>query len=120
MKTLFITFLSLAGLLIVAKPYSMINNQHTAEGCTYYDVAVWDDNGTPGDRTDDFLLAEGTLNDCTDKPAAPPASGNTEGVEALLTEERYYPEHEFTVYWINIINEDEESVAYGSIVNEEE
>lgn len=39
---------------ISAANYPILNDTHTRYGCTYYDITIWDDNGTPEDRSDDF------------------------------------------------------------------
>lgn len=68
------------GFMVNAKPYSIIDNRHTADGCDYYDITVWDDNGTPDDRSDDVEMGSGTINDCDGVHVDEP----TEGAMALV------------------------------------
>lgn len=58
----------LAGTAMFAAPYTVINEHFTHDGCRYWRVTVWDDNGTPHDTSDDIQMAKGTLNDCDDQP----------------------------------------------------
>ncbi|MDZ7848674.1 MAG: hypothetical protein U5L96_19130 [Owenweeksia sp.] len=50
--------------ICIAKPYAKIEDSHDSEGCTYYDVVIYDDNGTADTETDDYRLSGGTINDC--------------------------------------------------------
>lgn len=59
-----ITFVLISLVFICsAEPYAKIEDQHTDEGCTYYDVVIYDDNGTDDDA-DDTRIGGGTIRDC--------------------------------------------------------
>lgn len=103
--TAFITSLAIAG------QYSLIDKQHTVDGCTYYDVSVWDDNGTPGDHSDDHRVAQGTINDCTDIPGMVPPSGDNKGVGAIIDERNPIDEPPCIAYTVSVINQYGEAVA---------
>lgn len=73
MKNINIIFL---GLLLsipfigLAKPFTVIKGQpYMAQGCMHFRIAIYDDNGTPHDTSDDtVLVASANMNTCDDKP----------------------------------------------------
>ena len=111
--TAFITSLAIAG------QYSLIDKQHTADGCTLYDVSVWDDNGTPDDHSDDHRVAQGTINDCLDKPSMIPPSGDNKGVDAIIEKRKPIDRPPGIAYTVSIINKDGEAVATDILFDEE-
>jgi len=67
MKTKISLLITLAtGIILSAKPYALIDKEFTKDGCDYFVVSVWDDGGTPFDRSDDIKMGTSTFNDCVD------------------------------------------------------
>jgi hypothetical protein len=60
---------------IKAAPIAKIENRHTFEGCDYYDIVIYDDNGTPDDPSDDTRLGGGTIKDCDRVHTGSPTNG---------------------------------------------
>lgn len=90
-----------------AGTYVIIDNQHTHQGCDYYDVTIYDDNGTPGDRSDDIELGSGTINSCDRS-----VPGDPNDDTALVTGS-YSPEPGCTFYEVEIVNHLKQTVTVG-------
>tara|TARA_B100000378_G_C17745339_1_gene307551 strand:- start:18 stop:377 length:360 start_codon:yes stop_codon:yes gene_type:complete len=94
-----------------AKEYSIIANEHTYEGCNYYDVEIWSDNGTPDDRSDDIKMGSGTINDC-DRGVADPG-GDPNGDLTPIIREKVQLEDNCFNYLICLLDQKGETVACG-------
>lgn len=62
MRKLFL-LLILGVFSLAAKPYGKLIKTHSYRSCHYYDVVIYDDNGTKNNK-DDFAIAKGVIRDC--------------------------------------------------------
>lgn len=110
MKSILFTF----GMILLcfasqARYYSMITSSHTHNGCEYFNVTVFDDNGTPGNTSDDIRMGSGTISDCeVHQMIEDPTSNVLETAEAPGTPP-------CLIFSIEIYNGDGSTIATGVV-----
>lgn len=118
-KSILSFILVFTSIIAFAKPYSIINSHFTQEGCRYWRVTVWDDNGTPHDPSDDLKVANATLNDCDDQPGTLGGSPNNDPIHTIVAD--HYTSlnnigEECTFYLIRILDGSEQIIVEQTVL----
>ena len=110
-KSLLLLFTVLIGMIVYGKEYPLIKSRYVYQDCIFYEVDLMDDNNTPSNPKDDFILGKGSLTDCLDSTHV---SGN-DTLRLVILKIKYYDDANTVAYKLGMYSGDSGSFLTGFI-----
>lgn len=112
MKTLFFCLALFCSNLLLAQDYPIIQEKYEYDNCVFYKIAVMDDNSTPNNFDDDFIIGRGSLTDCLDTTRM---YDNQDSVRLVILKIKYLDDAGSIAYKVGLYSGEGESFLSGFI-----
>lgn len=95
-----------------AQEYPIVQGKYEYDNCVFYKIAIMDNNKTPGQFDDDFLIGRGTLTDCLDTSKM---YDDEDSARLVILKIKYFDDAGSIIYKVGLYTGDGESFLSGFI-----